>query len=325
MSFARAGGYSVVVAFVAFLILLTPAESARAQACCTATGSGEFGLVGPCHTAALSAQLSHQQMLGGYGSDGRFRFFRSAIVADSVLSLGGGVRLLDRRVELGTIVPLRLQVRRFADQGSTRIGIGDVFIGSRVTTLRDTTTGIKNDVPESYVPFLDIIVGLRLPTGRAPESSQDPFAADVTGSGDFESSLGAKVTKFLTLSHTISLSAIWGHRFARWIDGPDLSYRFAPGERLSVRASWLYIVDFRWSGGLFLAFTMAGVARRDGVAVEGSESHQLTAGGYVSWAFDFPDWELSASLTLDPFFPGAGRNISYTGPTLGLFLKRGFM
>ena len=312
------------LAATAFALLAGPV-SAGAQACCTATGSGEFGLVGPCHDAAVAVQLSHQQIVASYGPTGSVAALRNATYSDTLSSVGGGIRIIDRRLELGFVTPLRLQLRRIDQDASLGFGVGDVFAGARLTTLRDTTTGIKPGVAASYEPFLDLLAGLRFPSGRPPEAATDPLGADAMGTGDWETSLGFKLTKFLTLTHSVALGLVWGHRYTRSLEGPAGRCRFSPGERLTLRASWTYIANFRWSGGGFVAASFHTAARRDGVPVEDSESHQTTLGGFLNWAFDFPDWELSLSLTVDPLFPGAGRNISYAGPTVALFLKRGFM
>ncbi|MDH5491069.1 MAG: hypothetical protein OEY14_03890 [Myxococcales bacterium] len=316
---------ATLLAAAALLLLSLAPGSVRAQACCTATGSGEFGLVGPCHDAAISAQLSYQAVIGSYGDTGAMRPLADATIGDLTLSLGAGLRLLNRRLEIGVIAPLRMQYRRFGAERSLRARPGDVFVGTRLTTLRDTTTGIELGNSASYRPFLDLIAGLRLPTGRAPDASEDPLGADVTGTGSFELNLGLKITKFLTLEHAVSLSAIWAHRFSRTVSAPEGALEFAAGERLSLRASWLYLPSLRWSAGLFIGASASSAATQDGQRIEASATHSLSFGGYATWVFLFPEWEVTASLSVDPFFPSGGRNLPYVGPSISLFLKRGFL
>lgn len=299
------------------------ASTTRAQACCTATGSGEFGTVGRCSRGNLSTQLGWERAVGSHDDRGRFHRLRDAGVDDVVLTVGGGVSFWDRRMQVHGGVPLRLQHRRYGDDATTRARPGDSTLTFRWGLLADVETGI--DDPRSPLPWIDLLVSLGLPTGRAPEDTNDRHGADITGDGSFRLGGGAKLSRFVTLRHALSASAVVSHRFARDVpalDGGDA--RFRPGADTHLRLAWTHVRDLWWSGGVFSTLRFERPAREGGREVSASRSRRLQVGAFLTWAFDLPLWETTLSVSTDPFLRGAARNVPFASTTVALSLRRRF-
>lgn len=313
-------GTAAAVAAVLCLLAASPGVAA-AQACCAAAGGDEFGLVLPCYDAVVAAQLSWERAFGSHDDSGRFSPAGGAEIDDLALTLGGGVRFLDRRLQLQGSLPLRVQHRSFDEGGaSTRIGPGDASATLRWTAVEDPQSGIRWDDAQTLLPFLDLFVGGRAPTGRAPADTQDALGADITGEGAWQLLVGTKISKFVTSTHSLSIGATYGHAFAH--DSGDV--RFSPGASLSLRLAWLHLVDLWWFGGLFTSLRLSAAARADGRDVPDSTSRRLRLGGYVGYAFDLPNWEATLSLAVDPPLDHTGNNVPFAGTTLALAVQRNF-
>ncbi len=311
-----------VLAGVLCLAAASLPEVALAQACCTATGSGEFGFVGPCRDAIVAAELAWDHAVGSWDADGRWRALETTRADDAVLTLGGGFRFADRRLQLRGTVPFRLQNRHFdAVGGSTSGGVGDVTGAFGWTVVDDPQAELDLAAPETLVPYVDLTIGVRAPSGRAPHESQDPAAADVTGDGSWEAFAGAKVTKFLTSRHALTVGASYGHRFARTVAGRS----FEPGEAVSLRLSWLYIPNLFWSGGAFSTLALGGAALEDDEVLPRSATRRLRVGVYATHAFDLPYWEGTLTLASDIPFSGAGANLPFAGTTVAFSVQRAFL
>lgn len=325
-SFARASVTQALFTLVAVGHIAAPSPAA-AQACCTVTGAGEFGVVGPCHVAGISAQLSYQRAVGSYDEDGDFHRLRDASVDDVVLTLAGGVRFADQRLQLTAAVPTRLQHRRFGEESTTSVGFGDVTAGFRALAVEGSSAGFDSDDRSTYVPFVELFTTVRAPTGRAPEDTRNSLGADIMGDGSWGLTLGTKVSAFLTLHHSVALNVAWSHRFAR--DVPPVEEagqgrRFAPGEALDLRLAWTRIVNLWWSYGAFGAFRFTGAVDEDGQEVANSETHRTSFGFFVTHAIALPEWETTLSVSIDPFWPGGGSGLAFVGPTAAISIHRYF-
>lgn len=313
--------------FALLLFAAAAPSPVAAQACCTVTGAGEFGVVGPCHSGGLSAQLSYQRAVGSYDEDGDFHRLHDASVDDVVLMVAGGVRFLDRRLQLTAAAPLRLQHRAFGDESATSVGFGDVAASFRALVLEGAINGFDTSDSSSYVPFVELFTSARAPTGRAPEDTDDSLGADITGDGSWGLTFGAKISAFLTLHHSVALNIAWGHRFARDVPPTEASgqgRRFAPGEALDLRLAWTRIHNLYWSYGAFAAFRFTGITEQDGEEVEDSETRRTNFGLFLTHAIALPEWETTLSITLDPFWPGGGSGLAFVGPTAAISIHRYF-
>jgi hypothetical protein len=315
---------SLALALLALTGALEPTRVA-AQACCVG-GGGQLGVVGRERRAALTANVGYQRALGSYANDGGYHRLRRASIDDITLNLGGGVRLLDHRLELTFGAPLRLQHRAYrGSEGSTRVGFGDASFGVGVMVERGSVEGMRRGEPRTWLPFVDLNVGVVVPTGRAPEDSSDQNGADVMGTGHFTLQGGLRVSQFVSMKQIVTLSVLFERGVARNVQSlAGVSHRYRPGAALNLRASWLYARDMRWSGGLFMKARFGGSAWQDGERVGGSGTRSLSVGGLLSWVFILPIWEATLSVSVDPFFDGPGRNLPQVGARASLLVKRSF-
>lgn len=314
----------LTVALLASACCALTTAHVRAQACCAGTGSGEIGLVGPCHDGGITTMLGYQHAVASYDAEGDVHRLRDASVDDITLTLAGGVRFLDRRLLLAAGMPVRLQHRRFGDERSTRVLPGDASVSMRGMLSRGSLLGFRRGDPSSYQPFVDLVVSVQAPTGRAPEDTRDELGADITGAGAWVLGSGIKLTSFLTLKNSVSLSLGWRHSFARDVAARGTARRVAAGEAVDARVAWAYVPSLFRSGGVFASFTYAGAARENGASVEGSTSYRTSIGAFVTTYLSFPQLELSFSLSLDALWPGGSSNVPFVGPALTVAVSRFF-
>ncbi|MCA9548244.1 MAG: hypothetical protein KC613_27765 [Myxococcales bacterium] len=300
--------------------LLSPG-AAWAQACCTGTGAGEFGVVGRCRQAVLGASLSYTHALASFDKAGERQPLEDAIADDVVWTVGGGARITPAWQIHGS-VPLRLQYRGFTGlDADTQVGLGDVTLGTRYLAVTDPMTGIS----QSLLPFVDLLALVRLPTGRAPEATEVPTGADVMGAGGYELTLGVRVSKFITPNHALVVNGSVGLRPARDLDLPGGTRRFAPGQVGNLHLMYLYVHSLWWSGGLHATGRWTGDAAEDGVTVPDSGSARTRLGAHVTYALQVPYWEITGAVWLDPWWDHGAANQPFVGPTASLTLQRSWL
>lgn len=311
------------------------AASAHAQACCSTTSTNEFAVVGRGHHAILASQLSYQHGLTSADADARAHPLGDSAYRDLVLQLGAGLRMPAplQLVQVYGSVPLRLQHRRLGDaEGQTATHQGDAAAGVRWTVLTDTTHGIHAGHPRSYVPFLDLFSTVKAPTGRGPSPSRDPSAADVSGNGQWEVGLGAKVSKHLTMKDVVQ--AIGQHvlRRARSLDAADPAepIEFSLGDLTQATLSYIRLENIFWSWGASTTFKYTQPARQrlsgaDFRDVPDSDSRRVQVAAFLTHSLKYPHLDLSLSLAYDPPIDGLGKNLPIAGPSMAVKLGYNFV
>jgi hypothetical protein len=315
--------FSILPVLVGLGVLGSAAE-ARAQACCTGTGTGEFGLVGPCRDAVIATMVGYDRAFGSFDPQGRLRSLGGASVDDVVLTLGGGIRFHHRRLQVHGAVPVRLQHRHFGEQRDTRVLPGDANVTFRWTAVMGGMQGLGASTHRGRLPFFDLLAGSRIPFGRAPEDGQSPLGADVTGMGSWEVYGGAKLAQFITRRHAASLSVVYGYQLARDVPGPQATMDFWPGHSVEVRGSWLVVPSFLWSAGVFSTFRYTSTARLDGQAVPMSATRRLRVGAYATYALALPEWETTVILASDVPADRVGQGIPFATVSLSWIVQRNF-
>jgi hypothetical protein len=180
-------------------------------------------------------------------------------------------------------------------------------------------------VPETFVPLWDLYAGAKAPTGTQPGAGRDPTGADVFGNGAWELLLGTKVTKSLGVRHLLALRAQYDVRFATSRDQGVRTVDFDPGDQLGLRFEWLYTPTMFWSAGLFADMRFVSSAAQDGTGIPESAERLLGMGGQLSYAFDFPEWDLTLGLHSDSFWDQAGMNVPFAALGVSVGIRRVFM
>ncbi len=303
--------------------LLCTAGTTAAQACCTATGSSGFGVVGRCYLAVLAAQVSYERGFGTFDASGRFQALRHAEVDDVVVALGGGVRLWTPAVQLYGSVPVRFQYRALESlPAATAVGFGDSSVGLRVMTVEDLMTGLVASEPATWMPFVEPFVGVRAPTGRSPSESVEPTSVDATGDGAWAALGGVAVTKFITLMTAANLTVSYGRRFAHRVRRGAGSVLYSPGDEVGARLGIVHVFDLFWSASVFASGIFTGTAAADGQAMAGSATRRIRFGAGVERYVVFPTWQIGVSASVDPPVDGLGQNVPFAGSTVSLQLQR---
>ena len=315
--------FALVVAALAVSPWTT--SQAHAQACCTATGGGEFGVVGTCHQAVLTAQSSFEPTVGSYDAEGEYRSFGDAGLYDLVTTLGGGTRFGTERFQLYGSVPLRLQYRDLVGSAATGWGIGDAAAGVRYMVARDNMTGIDWGQPDSYVPFVDLYLTGHIPTGTAPDASNDPAGADITGNGHWGVTGGMRATKFLQIRHIVGAYAELNQYLNRNIEqgGETVSQR--PGTELGMGLTYMHIPSVQWSWGAYLGLHVAGDTYQADAAVPDSATRRLVGGVHITRHVAYPFWEVTLSATNDAWGDRGGKNLPFVGPSVAVSVQRNFL
>lgn len=306
--------------------LLLCAGNAGAQACCTATGSSELGVVGRCHFAVLATQLGYDRGLGSFDSAGGYHSLGSAEVNDAVLTLAGGVRLGTPALQVHGTLPFRLQHRDLRGLApATRLGAGDASLGFRALVLEDWVAGMDLAEPGTLVPFVELFVASRFPTGRDAGASETPTQADVMGEGGWTALAGAQVTKFLTLHQAVVVTASYAHRFAHDVAGAQGQSRsFSPGDEIDVKLGYVNVLDLFWSATVFSTLRWTRPASSDGTRIANSDSRRWRLGAGASHYLSYPYWQLTLSASFDPPVEGVGENVPFAGVSAGLTFQRNF-
>lgn len=313
----------IIVVAAAMAAVLLFGASATAQPCCTATGASELSVVGRCHQAVAASQLSYDRGVASYDAQGDAHLREQASTDDVVLTLGAGTRVFSERLQIHGGLPLRLQRRGAADEDATGWGLGDAAAELRWTPIYDPMSGIGPS-GASFLPFVDLFVGAKFPTGRAPEDGSDSSGADVTGDGAWAATGGVRLTKFLTSSHVLTLQADLAHSFARDIPTPRGDMSFARGLESGYKLGYTHLFDLFWSAGANVDLRVRGATQLDGGAVPDSEYHRVRVGAHVTRVIAFPYWEVTLAGSTDTFAPGLGRNVPAVGPSASLTLRRTF-
>lgn len=317
---------TVIAALGALAWSAATPSTAAAQACCTATGAGEYSVVGRCQQSAIGLDLSYTRAIGTYTEDGDYEPLNSADVNDVTLGLGGGTRIFHDSLQVYGSVPLRLQHRGLQGAGSTTsVGFGDVAAALRWTALEDIMEGADIKDAKTLMPFVDIYAGSKAPTGRAPDATRVSTGSDIMGDGSWKVFGGLKLAKFVTSKHVAGISGQYSYAFAHEVAHGDSSTMIRPGPTWTAGASYLFIPNVFWSAGLSSTYEYSQPMFDGGSAVDDSNSRRLSFGAHVTHGFGFPYWEATLGVNMDAWWNHGGQNIPFTGPSVALTIRRHWM
>lgn len=292
----RSGAPIAALGLLAAVLAAWPRPS-FGQACC-AGGS----VVTPTRLSlhedfAAGFQLRARTNPGAFDSSGRYS------------SSGGQEQILEQDIaatarvaekgQLGFVLPL-IQTHRQAgsidDWGS---GVGDLSLTGRYDFLL---------AAESLRwPGIGALGALTLPTGTPPDSARHPLAADATGEGTYELTVGLSLEKIVG-SFYLALNGWLTHRFSRSVPmagAAPVKEDFAL--RWTVTAIGSYVFSNEAALGLYISALDEGAASIDGARYPGTALRLTTVGAAA--LLPIRDlWRLQGTVFFDLPLSSFGRN-----------------
>jgi hypothetical protein len=290
---------ATAAAALLLLATLTRAAPAAAQACC-AGGT----VVTPTRLAlhedlAVGVQLRARTNPGSFAADGHYtnssgteQIFEQDVAAS--------VRVAEKG-QIGAVIPIIQTHRNVAGIDDWGGGGGDVSLTARYDFLLAAQS--------LYWPGFGVLAASTIPTGTPPDdlSPSHPLAANATGEGTYDVTLGVDVEK--VAGHFYGgLNGWLTHRFARRLSpggGPSLTESFSVRWTLLAVAS--YVFDSEAALGLYVSAQNEGPATIDGVQ-DPTTSLRLTTVG-VAGVLPIRDvWRVQGALFGDVPVSSFGRN-----------------
>lgn len=185
-STCRNARFTTALGVVVFSLVALMSRAAWAQVCCAGAAAVSPGRLLLHEPALIGVRLRAAAGIGSYDSSARFRAnpdgTRELDFGEDVF---GTLRVLPR-AQVGFLLPFLQASRRTESAGSEwGGGVGDVAFNARY----DFVWAGENHV----VPGVALLVGISLPSGRAPEAARLPLASDATGVGALRASVGVAV------------------------------------------------------------------------------------------------------------------------------------
>jgi len=286
--------------------MLFDAHEARAQACCAGAAAVSPGRLMLHETALIGARLRAATSLGSYDARASFHGNPSGSNEfDFEQAVFGSLRFL-RRGQAGAVLPLLESWRRSESTGAEfGSGLGDLALSARY----DFVWAGQNSV----VPGLALLVGLSLPTGRAPEAARKPLASDATGVGAPRASLGVALEQTFD-QVLLGASALVAKRADREV-----------GSVSSARAiEWWLSLAFGYSfendvgAACTVSYAFEANSSVDGDEVPRTSKRSLEVGAALSVPLG-EHFRTQAAAFVTPPLSGAGQNqLAETGLTFSL-------
>jgi hypothetical protein len=287
----------VVAAVLLTLVVSTRARPAAAQACC-AGGT----VVTPTRLAlhedvAVGVQLRARVNPGSFGADGHYTS-SSGVEQIFEQDVAASVRVAEKG-QLGAVLPILQTHRNVAGLNDWGGGVGDVSLTARY----DFLLGAQS----LYWPGFGVLAASTIPTGTPPDKASHPLAADATGDGTYDVTIGVDVEK--AAGHLYAALNGWlTHRFARRLTaggGPSLSESFSL--RWTLLAVAGYVFDSEAALGLYVNTLNEGPATIDG-AEDPTSSLRLTTVGLAGVLPIRDLWRIQGAVFKDVTVDSFGRN-----------------
>jgi hypothetical protein len=297
----------VAAATLAFACLAFGPARALAQACCAAPSLVIPSRLQRHESYGVGLQLRGRGVFGAFGADGGYAASSDGDV-EAAQELFGAARPFSR-AQLALLVPFIETRRRAANLSETGGGLGDVRAAAHVELTR------AGERP--YVPGMALLVGASFPTGTAPDQATGLLAADATGTGAWEGSVGLEIDQRFERAF-FSVAATVGQRAPR--EAAGVRQGFAP--RFAAVASGGVVLENEVALGAFATALRQGPARdrTAGAEIPGSAVALVTAG--LAATFPAGDaWRGQATASIDCPVSGWGRN-QHTGAGVAVSMLR---
>jgi hypothetical protein len=286
----------VALALALAVALSLTASRALAQACCAGSGAVTPGRLAMHEDAlvGLSARAGH--VFGSFDSDGHYSTPPSGTSEQNFeQDVIGALRLpVVDRAQVALLVPLvenRRSVRGSSEFGG---GLGDVNVSARYDFLYAGQ--------QRYVPGIGLLVGLTLPTGRAPEAATQALATDATGIGTFQGNGGISVEQLFG-SWLVTAYGLVAKRASRSVQGISTTL----GTQWTALVAVAYSLPDDYAIAASASYTGEGNAEVNGTELAGTSRRVPVLGlsGVVPVSDHF---RFQGGLSANPPIPSLGKN-----------------
>jgi hypothetical protein len=287
---------AATASFLVLAIVVRPPR-AVAQACC-AGGT----IVTPTRLAlhedfAVGVQFRARTNPGSFDASGHYS---SSSGVEQILEqdLAVSARIVEKG-QIGAVIPMLQTHRSVAGIDDWGGGLGDVSVNARYDFLLAAQA--------LYWPGFGVLAASTIPTGTPPDKANHPLAADATGDGTYDVTLGLDVEK--VAGHFYAALNGWlTHRFARTLSvggGPALTESFSA--RWTLLAVAGYVFDSEAALGLYISALNEGPATINGVQDPTTMLRLTTVG--AAGVLPIRDlWRLQGALFSDVTITSFGRN-----------------
>jgi hypothetical protein len=289
---------AILAALLVFAIVARP-RRAVAQACC-AGGT----VVTPTRLAlhedfAVGVQLRARTNPGSFDAGGHYT---SSSGIEQILEQDFAVSArVAEKGQIGAVIPMLQTHRSVAGLNDWGGGLGDVSVTARYDFLLAAQA--------LYWPGVGVLAASTIPTGTPPDTPNQnhPLAADATGDGTYDITLGLDVEK--VVGHFYAALNGWlTHRFARTLSvggGAALTESFSA--RWTLLAVAGYVFDSEAALGLYINALDEGPATINGVEDPTTMLRLTTVG--AAGVLPIRDlWRLQGALFSDVTITSFGRN-----------------
>lgn len=267
---------------------------ARAQACCAASAALTPGRLAVHEDALIGLQARASVLTGSYDEGGAYASSPShTSELDFEQDLIGTARVLPR-AQLAALIPM-VETRR--QQGAitgSGFGFGDVNVGARYDFV---LAGER-----VAIPGIALLLGVTLPTGRPPERATHAHAADATGIGATQGTIGVAFERSFG-AVLFNASAFVSKRASRTVG----DVRSTLGPQLTALLAAAYTFDSEAALALVATYSLEGNAVIDDreIAGSGRRSTTIALAGLLPLSATM---RLQGSVFTSPPLPYLGRN-----------------
>jgi hypothetical protein len=193
------------------------------------------------------------------------------------------------------LVPVLESWRRTSTTGSEfGGGIGDLNVNARYDFI------YGNEL--SYAPGVALLLGVTVPTGRAPEEAELPLGSDATGLGAWQLSAGLGLERSFG-DFLLSAAGILSKRTVREVRGIESEL----GAEVTGMLGVAYTIRDDASAAVVGTYTYEGNATVDDEEVPNTARKQLRLAAVASFSI-LDEWRLQGGFFGDPPANGVGQN-----------------
>ena len=295
------------LALAFFFIVSLAAPRVFAQACCSGSSALTPGRLSPMEDRLVGVGVHVGAIHGSWNANGDYTTSPEGTKElDVEEDLLGSIRFL-KHGQATLLVPLVETYRLATLRTDFGGGIGDINASARWDFLLAGQ--------HKYIPGVAVLVGVTFPTGTAADQAHQVLAADTTGIGAYQGSVGVALEQ--TYDHLIlNLSGIIADRTTRNANGVS--------EQLGPQFIGFFAVGYTFDDEYVIAATATYTGETDGsidgqrVSNSGRSQMLLGVGGGIPLTARM---RLALSISAAPPIDGLGVNSPASATATGYLLR----